>query len=125
MLEARAPLLDYRIVEFAARLPEDMKLRGKQGKYILRQAQRARLPAFLFDAPKRGFSVPISDWLRGRLNGAMHETLEGDAMGTFFDADALHSLITNHENGSKDHGLALLTLIGLAQNLNQRRETHG
>ena len=115
-LEARAPLLDYRIVEFAARLPEDMKLCGRQGKYILREAQRARLPAFLFDAPKRGFSVPISAWLRGRLKGEMREALSAEALESFFDKDALSSLMDNHGNGAKDHGLALLALIGLARN---------
>jgi len=115
-LEARAPLLDYRIVEFAARLPDDMKLRGRQGKYILRKAQRSRLPAFLFDAPKRGFSVPISDWLRGRLHGVMRSCLGNGALDPFIDPSKLQSVVRDHESRSRDHGLTLFTLMALAKN---------
>jgi len=66
-LEARVPLLDHRVVEFAWRLPMSMKLRGHQGKWILRELLARRMPRHLFERPKSGFSIPLDRWLRGEL----------------------------------------------------------
>jgi asparagine synthase (glutamine-hydrolysing) len=66
-LEARAPLLDHRVVEFAATLPLHMKLRGSVGKWILRQVVYKRVPRQMLDRPKSGFALPVGDWLRGEL----------------------------------------------------------
>jgi asparagine synthase (glutamine-hydrolysing) len=66
-LEVRAPLLDHQLVEFAWRLPRQMKVRRGQGKLILRRVLARHVPAALFDRPKQGFAVPLDRWLRGSL----------------------------------------------------------
>ena len=66
-LEARAPLLDYRVAEFAARVPLGLKIKNRQGKYLLRKVLDRYVPKELIERPKMGFEMPIADWLRGPL----------------------------------------------------------
>jgi asparagine synthase (glutamine-hydrolysing) len=68
-LEVRSPLLDHRVVEFALRLPAHAKVRGPVSKWLLREVLRRYVPADLFERPKAGFNVPISEWLGGPLRG--------------------------------------------------------
>jgi asparagine synthase (glutamine-hydrolysing) len=75
-LEGRAPFLDYRLVEFAWRLPLNFKIHQGQGKWILRSLLARYVPQRLFDRPKMGFSVPLHQWLRGPLRGWVEELLE-------------------------------------------------
>ena len=76
-LEARCPLLDDRVIEFAWRLPTAVKIRNGQGKRPLRRVLRRYLPESLFERPKQGFNVPIGEWLKGPLRGWAEELLDG------------------------------------------------
>jgi asparagine synthase (glutamine-hydrolysing) len=74
-LELRVPLLDHVLVEFASRLPQSMKIRGADFKYILKRWARPHLPATILERPKKGFPVPTRSWFRGDLAGFARETL--------------------------------------------------
>jgi asparagine synthase (glutamine-hydrolysing) len=72
-LEVRSPLLDYRILEFAARLPYAAKIDGRRGKAVLRSLAARRLPPEIHKLPKRGFTIPMGEWLRGELRPRVEE----------------------------------------------------
>jgi asparagine synthase (glutamine-hydrolysing) len=79
-LEAREPLLDYRLVELAWRLPLSMKVQGGNGKQVLRRVLDRHVPAALIERPKMGFGVPLDQWLRGRLRGWAESLLDAPRM---------------------------------------------
>src|ERR1700738_5506887 len=79
-LEARSPFLDHRVVEFAWRLSSDVKVRGGQGKWLLRRVLRRYLPEALFERPKQGFNVPIGAWLIGPLREWAGGLLDGSRL---------------------------------------------
>jgi asparagine synthase (glutamine-hydrolysing) len=113
-LEVRAPLLDHRLLEFAARLPERLKLRGTSGKLLLREAVRPWLPAGLAERPKHGFSVPIGEWLRGELRSLPEEVLldpASRARGLFVDRE-VERMIEAHRAG-RDRAQQLWAMVNL------------
>ncbi len=115
-IELRVPFLDHRVVEFAASLPNRMKIRNGQSKYLLKRLMRGRLPDSILDAPKRGFPVPLAQWLRGHLYGAAREwLLDSPLLGEYLRRDALEGLLENHRHGKADvsseiYGLACLSI---------------
>ena len=114
-LEARAPFLDHRIMEFAASLPAHWKLKGWRKKHILKSSQRRHLPASTIDRPKRGFNAPVSRWLNGPLGAVAREAFAAGRLAEWFDGDYVDRLWREHGAGRADHGLVLfaLTCLGL------------
>jgi asparagine synthase (glutamine-hydrolysing) len=113
-LETRAPFLDHLLVEQAARVPFNLKLRGMTSKYLLKTVARAYLPDAIIDRPKHGFGVPLGAWLR-RDSSMLHETLlSGQARERgLLDAAAVGGLIDAHVSGQRDHGGRLWALLTL------------
>lgn len=114
-LESRAPLLDFELVEWAARLPAAFKMRGARRKRVLSDALAHRLPPELFDRPKMGFAVPVGAWLRGELRELVEDTLLGPSclQRGYLDGRAVADLLRDHRDGRADHGGALWTLLML------------
>jgi asparagine synthase (glutamine-hydrolysing) len=113
-LEARAPLLDYRLVEWAARLPRSFKQRGLERKRLLADALARHLPRELFRRPKRGFTAPIGRWLREDLRELVSDTLLGEASRDrgIVEPRSLERLIARHQGG-EDHTKGLWALLML------------
>ncbi len=114
-LEARAPFLDHRIVEFAASLPVEQKLAGGVGKRVLRTSQKERLPAETLRRAKRGFNAPVSDWFNGPLKEPLISTLGTKPIRDWVDGAVLDQLISEHLRQRRDNGLKLLSLYSLAR----------
>ena len=97
-LEARVPLLDHRVVEFAWTLPLSLKINGTQGKWLLRRFLRRYLPKDLIDRPKAGFAIPLDDWLRGPLRDWAEALINEDRLRRegFFHPDPIRKIWSAH-----------------------------
>jgi asparagine synthase (glutamine-hydrolysing) len=119
-LEAREPLLDHRLVEFAARLPEGMRVKGSTGKYLLKKSLERYLPNDILYRPKQGFVTPIAEWLRGPLAGAARGIATGGLAQTgFFQPKAISVMAEAHIAGRADHSRTLWQLLMLEKSLTQ------
>lgn len=112
-LEVRSPLLDRRVVELACAVPGKYKLRGLTTKYLLKEAARPMLPASIIDRPKKGFGVPIGDWIRGPLRSLACDLLSDDRIRRegFFEPSEVLRLLREHLEGRADHRKPLWTLL--------------
>jgi asparagine synthase (glutamine-hydrolysing) len=114
-LEARAPMLDHVLMEFAASLPSHLKLRGLTKKYILKQVARPLLPDAVIDRPKMGFGVPIDHWFRHELRDMTQDLLlsrRALERGIFREAE-IRRLIDQHQSGRWQWHLELWSLLML------------
>ena len=112
-LETRAPFLDHTLVEFLCSLPLSLKLRGGTGKAVLKEAMRDDLPASILARPKKGFGMPVAQWLQQGLRPLVRETLAPDRLrrqGLFSPSDVAR-LLVEHESGQADHRKLLWTLL--------------
>lgn len=118
-LEAREPLLDYRLMEFAARLPVNQRIRGNSGKYLMKKAMEAYLPQDILYRPKMGFVTPISAWFRGALAGEAAAIAGGSSLARtgWFDLKTIARAAASHKAGTADHGRLLWQLLMLDRSL--------
>jgi asparagine synthase (glutamine-hydrolysing) len=99
-LEVRVPLLDHNVVEFAFSLPLGLKLRKGRGKHLLRQAMKAKLPPDHMDLPKKGFRVPLHQWMRGKLRDWAESFLFAESAATpFLDQDGVAEIWKSFQRG--------------------------
>ncbi len=114
-LECRSPLLDHKLVEFAATLPASFKLRGKEGKHILKEAFKEWFAPGFFEGPKVGFAAPTHVWLKGDLKEWCRETILGCLpVGRLLRPEAIERLFDNEET----HHKQIWCLLSLAEWIN-------
>ncbi len=111
-IEARPPLLDHKLVEFAATIPADIRMRGGTTKYLLKRAMRGILPDGIIDRPKHGFAVPLAHWFRGKLSGFARDLLLSASCRQrgFFNGRYIESLLQQNDRG-RDLDLQLWTIL--------------
>jgi asparagine synthase (glutamine-hydrolysing) len=112
-LEARVPFLDHRMVEFAAGVPSDLKLKGTTTKYLLKQAMAGKLPREVLTRKKEGFSIPIKNWLKEELQPMMQEVLSPGRLDRegIFNSAWVEKLKSEHIQGSANHSHQLWALM--------------
>lgn len=114
-LEVRAPFLDYRVIEFAARLPSNWKIAAGAQKIILKRVFGRLLPESVFSRPKQGFTVPLESWFRGDLKQlAQEQLLTASPLADYFDPAVLRRIWDEHQGGRRNHGTLLWSLLMLA-----------
>jgi asparagine synthase (glutamine-hydrolysing) len=114
-LEGRSPFLDYRIAEFAARLPVHLKIRGGRSKYLLKRAMQRRIPPVILNRKKSGFGVPLARWFREDLRPMAYEVILSDralARG-YFEPEAIRRLVDDHVDARADRAPRLWALLVL------------
>ena len=112
-LEVREPLMDHPLVEWLATLPSSLKVRGQEGKWLLKKTMEPRLPREVLYRPKMGFAVPLARWFRGPLRTRVRDALMGERLADtgFFDRGYLSQLLDQHQSGVRDHSAPLWTLL--------------
>ncbi len=112
-LEVREPLMDHPLVEWLATLPSSLKVRGQEGKFLLKKAMEPQLPHDILYRPKMGFAVPLARWFRGPLKQRVQDALQGDRLLStgWFQPEYLRHLTEAHQNGSRDHSAPIWTLL--------------
>lgn len=112
-LEVREPLMDHPLVEWLASLPSELKVRGDEGKWLLKKSLEPHLPHDVLYRPKQGFAVPLARWFRGPLKARVRQALLGETLldTGYFRRETLKRLLDEHESGLRDHSSPLWTLL--------------
>ena len=112
-LEVREPLMDHELVDWLATLPSSLKVRGQEGKYLLKKAMQPLLSDDILYRPKMGFSVPLARWFRGPLKQRVRDAVLGPRLAAtgWFNRPYLAHLIEAHQSGARDYSAPLWTLL--------------
>jgi asparagine synthase (glutamine-hydrolysing) len=112
-LEVREPLMDHPLVEWLATLPASLKVRGREGKFLLKKAMEPALPHDILYRPKMGFAVPLVRWFRGPLKQRVRDAVLGERLADtgWFQRPTLERLLAEHQSGARDHSAPLWTLL--------------
>lgn len=112
-LEVREPLMDHELVEWLATLPSSLKIRGQEGKHLLKTAMKPYLPHDVLYRPKMGFAVPLARWFSGPLRERVRESLLGSRLADtgWFNRPYLERLIDVHQSGAQDYSASLWSLL--------------
>jgi asparagine synthase (glutamine-hydrolysing) len=112
-LEVRVPLLDHEFVEWASGVPSSMKLRGQEGKYVLKKALEPHLSHDILYRDKMGFSIPLASWFRGPLREHVRLALLGPTLADtgFFNMAFLKEMVEQHQSGRRDYTAPMWTLL--------------
>jgi asparagine synthase (glutamine-hydrolysing) len=112
-LEVREPLMDHPLVEWLATLPSSLKLRGQEGKYLLKKAMEPHLPQEVLYRSKMGFAVPLARWFRGPLRPRVRRVLFGSRLAEtgYFNVGFLKQLAARHESGARDYSATIWSLL--------------
>jgi len=115
-IEARSPFLDHKLVEWSARVPDQYKIRGRSGKYLLKKAFADYLPENVRRHRKQGFGIPVGAWFRGPLHEWSKDLLLGDGspLRQWFDHTMVAELLNEHHAGRMDHGKRIYALTMLS-----------
>jgi asparagine synthase (glutamine-hydrolysing) len=112
-LETRVPLIDHRVFELAWRMPLHMKIRNGKGKWLLREVLYRHVSRELIERPKKGFSVPVSDWLRGPLKEWAESLLDERRLQQegYLDSRLIRRIWNDHLAGRRDHSRRLWSVL--------------
>jgi asparagine synthase (glutamine-hydrolysing) len=112
-LEVREPLMDHPLVEWLASLPSSFKLRGQEGKVLLKNTMEPYLPSEVLYRPKMGFAAPLPKWFRGPLRRRLRDCILGEQLlqTGFFNASYLRHLLDAHQSGARDYSASLWSLL--------------
>jgi asparagine synthase (glutamine-hydrolysing) len=118
-LEAREPLLDHRLIEFAASLPHRQRIRGRQGKWLMKHTMERYLPQDVLYRPKQGFVTPLAQWFRGPLAATARTVAAGPRLAQtgWFERDKLGRIAEAHIAGRSDNSRLLWQLVMLDRSL--------
>ena len=120
-LEVREPLLDHRLVEFAAQLPDRLRLRGGEGKWLMKRAMRRHLPDDILYRPRQEAEPPLADWFRGPLAATARVLCAGSILSRtgWFNMSRLAALAEAHISGRADNSRVLWQLLMLDRSLSR------
>jgi len=111
-LEARAPFLDHKLIEFVSNIPSEMKMRDGQSKYILKKAMQGIIPNEILYREKQGFGMPINEWIKAQLQTRIHSDLTETRTVErgYFERSYIDGLLTEQSSGRRDNSYAIWLL---------------